>query len=90
MDDVVNTATFSVNKPAAVATETSQSPHQLSDNKNAVKFCLKCQQEYSSAHSLRSYGKVVHAICGIKMKQTKEKKITCRLCHNKQEITNKR
>ena len=32
----------------------------------------------------------MHAICGIKMKQTKEKKITCRLCHNKQEITNKR
>ena len=51
MNDVVNTAVFSANEPSAVATETSESPDQLSDNKNVNKFGVVCQQECSSVHS---------------------------------------
>ena len=44
MDGAVNTITFSTNKPAAVVTETLESPNQLSDNKNENKLYVVCQQ----------------------------------------------
>ncbi|KAK4883923.1 hypothetical protein RN001_000194 [Aquatica leii] len=45
-----------------------------------------------SAHSCGSCGNNVHAICGISCEAEEGYggKFTCRLCHNKQEIRNKR
>ena len=59
-DYAVNTAICSANEPAAMAMETSESPDQLSDNKNANKFCVICQQS-SLAYFCGSCGEVVHA-----------------------------
>ena len=42
------------------------------------------------AHSCGSCRKVVHAICGISNEADEGGKVTCRLCHNKQEIMSKR
>ena len=90
MNDAINAATFFANESAAMPTETSECPDQLSDNKSAKKFCVVCQQECSSAHSCESCGKVVHAICRISNEADERRKNICSLCHNKQEIPNKR
>ncbi|KAK4880961.1 hypothetical protein RN001_004280 [Aquatica leii] len=62
------------------------------EDSNANIFCVMCEKECSSAHSCGSCGNNVHAISGISCKAEEGYggKITCRLCHNKLEIRNKK
>ncbi|KAF2897674.1 hypothetical protein ILUMI_08501 [Ignelater luminosus] len=74
IEDAINAETFSRNKAPTVAVKPSESLDRLPNNNNAKTFCD------------------VHALCAISNEADEEcgGKLTCRLCHNKQEIGKKR
>lgn len=84
MEVAINATTSSANTSAAVA----ERPDQLRDNNVANRFCIVCEKHCSAAHSFGSCGNDVHAICGIPNEADEGYggNITCRLCHNKQDI----
>lgn len=84
MEVAINATTSSANTSAAVA----ERPDQLRDNNVANRFCIVCEKHCSAAHSCGSCGKDVHAICGVPNEADEGYggNITCRLCHNKQDI----
>ncbi|XP_068129756.1 SCAN domain-containing protein 3-like [Hyperolius riggenbachi] len=90
METAIHGGTSAADNAAVVrASGTSvQSPK----NSNTKVMCPVCEKECSSAHTCESCGNDVHAICGVSNAADEGygTKITCWLCHKKQEIRKKR
>lgn len=92
MGDAINPGTSTGSEAVTEMVEQIENPDRLPDNNSGQMVCVLCEKECYSTHFCVSCGKHIHATCGIsdKSKEGCGDKITCLLCHNTQEIRNKR
>nr|XP_042912061.1 uncharacterized protein LOC122272429 [Parasteatoda tepidariorum] len=86
MEVAINSRNAFGNEAPVMTVEPSGITEGLAGNNYVIIFCVVGGKECRAAHSCRSCGKDVHAICGINYGG----EITCRLFHNKQVICKKR